>query len=76
MWNLSVLKIRFPERGKHKKSKSLAAPEQAIPMKQVVKIIDLSKNCVQKSSKNEPLKKETSEKLSPGVKSPEELSYD
>jgi hypothetical protein len=45
--------------------KQVAAPEEAIPMKQATSIINLSKNCAHKSPENEPPEKGTPEKLSP-----------
>jgi hypothetical protein len=45
--------------------KQVAAPEEAIPMKQATNIINLSKNCAHKSPENEPPKEGTPEELSP-----------
>uniref|UniRef100_A0A2N9I099 Reverse transcriptase Ty1/copia-type domain-containing protein n=1 Tax=Fagus sylvatica TaxID=28930 RepID=A0A2N9I099_FAGSY len=45
--------------------KQVAAPEEAIPMKQATNIINLSKNCAHKSPENEPPEEGTPEELSP-----------
>ena len=61
MEDISVLKIKYLEREKYKKNKlQVAAYKEAIPMKLVTKIIDLSKTYEQKSLENKPL-----EELSP-----------
>uniref|UniRef100_A0A2N9HZ23 Reverse transcriptase Ty1/copia-type domain-containing protein n=1 Tax=Fagus sylvatica TaxID=28930 RepID=A0A2N9HZ23_FAGSY len=44
--------------------KQVAAPEEAIPMKQATNIINLSKNCAHKSPENEPPEEGTPEELS------------
>uniref|UniRef100_A0A2N9I6F2 GAG-pre-integrase domain-containing protein n=1 Tax=Fagus sylvatica TaxID=28930 RepID=A0A2N9I6F2_FAGSY len=45
--------------------KQVAAPEEAIPMKQATDIINLSKDCAHKSPENEPPEEGTPEELSP-----------
>jgi hypothetical protein len=45
--------------------KQVAAPEEAMPMKQATNIINLSKNCAHKSPENEPPEEGTPEELSP-----------
>uniref|UniRef100_A0A2N9ITN2 Reverse transcriptase Ty1/copia-type domain-containing protein n=1 Tax=Fagus sylvatica TaxID=28930 RepID=A0A2N9ITN2_FAGSY len=52
--------------------KQVAAPEEAIPMKQATNIINLSKHCTHKSPKNEPPEEEPSEEGTPKELSPEE----
>ena len=57
-------KDKIPQKRKIQETQ-VAAPEEAIPMKQATNIINLSKNCAHKSPENESPKKGTHEELSP-----------
>ena len=46
-------KDKIPQKRKTQE-KQVAAPEEAIPMKQATNIINLSKNCAHKSPENKP----------------------
>jgi hypothetical protein len=63
-------KDKIPRKKKTQENQ-VAAPEEAIPIKQANEIVDLSKTCAQKSPENRPPKEEPPEKVSPEELSPE-----
>ena len=72
MKDLSVLKIRFPRREKHKKSKSQPL-KRLYPWNRKQESIQ---NCAHIFPENKPPEEETLEELSPEVESPEKLSLE